>query len=190
MNPSCVFYISRFLDLNHYGGDSNSASFLLHLYLKDLQRESNPSYEDSNPWHLSLLLLLLRFESSWWRFKSSSSSKLFRIEIWIQSIGIQNHFKQTFLIHSRTHIRIHSIGIQISFFKFPNLHFLELGFESSFGDSNPLQHLNLFCFCLINTQTNLNPINRDSNSNTRKHVLSVRWWSSLMYILINPETLN
>ena len=62
-NSSCVLHISRFLNSNHCKWDSNQTFFLFHLYLKDLQMESNPSCEDSNPWPLSHFLLHLRFES-------------------------------------------------------------------------------------------------------------------------------
>ena len=171
----------RFLDSHHCRWDSNLASFLILLYLKNLQRESNPFCEDLNPWPLFSLLLPLGFKSIWWRFESSCSNNLFGIEIRIQSTGI----------------RILAF-MQTSWNWDSNL--VHRGFESVFlicpiytiwnWDSNPLFQFGLFCLCLFIAQMDSDPIVGDLNLITRKHILSVLWWIFIKVLIINLKTLN
>ena len=148
-NPSCVNHIFRFLVSNCYVGDSNPTSFSftcfswgIESFLQGFESIAFDSFTFSfririYPMEIRIHvvqanLLESRLESVAWGFECTSSSRSswpfmeFRFKSILWGFESWSSGKLT-----EIQIRIHSIRIWISFFRFPSLHFLELGFKST-----------------------------------------------------------
>ena len=182
-DPSSVLHNSRSWDLNRCEGNSNALLPLSLIFQNSLMISQELSRFHKNlAFSFSLIEIRIhlmgipihvvraslresRFESIAWGFESTSPSRPF----W------------PFL-----KFRIHFLRIQILVFRQTYWNWDSNPFHR---DSNPFLHFNLSCFYLINAQTDLNPIVKDSDPNTKKCILSVRWWISLRYKNIILETL-